>query len=247
MGSERRRRGCAAASGAILAVAMLELADCAMSAGVRTTSPASSAEESIVFVIDDDPLVRGALSSLFRSVGLRVEVFESATELLQHQLPDVPSCLVLDIRLPRLSGLDLQAELRASGVMIPIIFITAHGDIPMSVGAMKAGAIDFLPKPFRDQEMLDAVTGALGRDRKRRNEEKSNTDVHARFASLTPRQRQVMAWVTGGLLNKQIAAKIGISEMTVKIHRGQVMRKMGARSLADLVMIAERLGVRGHD
>jgi FixJ family two-component response regulator len=201
----------------------------------------------IVFVIDDDPLVRGALSSLFRSVGLRVEVFESATELLQHQLPDVPSCLVLDIRLPRLSGLDLQAELRASGVMIPIIFITAHGDIPMSVGAMKAGAIDFLPKPFRDQEMLDAVTGALGRDRKRRNEEKSNTDVHARFASLTPRQRQVMAWVTGGLLNKQIAAKIGISEMTVKIHRGQVMRKMGARSLADLVMIAERLGVRGHD
>jgi FixJ family two-component response regulator len=201
----------------------------------------------IVFVIDDDPLVRGALSSLFRSVGLRVEVFESATELLQHQLPDVPSCLVLDIRLPRLSGLDLQAELRASGVMIPIIFITAHGDIPMSVRAMKAGAIDFLPKPFRDQEMLDAVTGALGRDRKRRNEEKSNTDVHARFASLTPRQRQVMAWVTGGLLNKQIAAKIGISEMTVKIHRGQVMRKMGARSLADLVMIAERLGVRGHD
>jgi FixJ family two-component response regulator len=131
--------------------------------------------------------------------------------------------------------------------MIPIIFITARGDIPMSVGAMKAGAIDFLPKPFRDQEMLDAVTGALGRDRKRRNEEKSNTDVHARFASLTPRQRQVMAWVTGGLLNKQIAAKMGISEMTVKIHRGQVMRKMGARSLADLVMIAERLGVRGHD
>jgi FixJ family two-component response regulator len=245
MGSERRRRGCAAASGAILAVAIL--ADCAMRAGVRTTSPASSAEEPIVFVIDDDPRVRGALSSLFRSVGLRVEVFESATELLQYQLPDVPSCLVLDIRLPRLSGLDLQVELRASGVMIPIIFITAHGDIPMSVRAMKAGAIDFLPKPFRDQEMLDAVTGALGRDRKRRNEEKSNTDVHARFASLTPRQRQVMAWVTGGLLNKQIAAKIGISEMTVKIHRGQVMRKMGARSLADLVMIAERLGVRGHD
>ena len=214
---------------------------------MRTTSPASSAEELIVFVIDDDPVVRGALSSLFRSVGLRVEVFETATELLQHQLPDVPSCLVLDIRLPRLSGLDLQAELRASGIMIPIIFITGHGDIPMSVRAMKAGAIDFLPKPFRDQEMLDAVTGALERDRKRRNEEKSNTDVHARFATLTPRQRQVMALVTGGLMNKQVAAKIGISEMTVKLHRGQVMRKMGARSLADLVLIAERLGVRGHD
>jgi FixJ family two-component response regulator len=210
-------------------------------------SPAPSAEESIVFVIDDDPLVRGALSSLFRSVGLRVEVFESATELLQQQLPNVPSCLVLDIRLPRVSGLDLQAELRASGVMTPIIFITAHGDIPMSVKAMKAGAIDFLPKPFREQEMLDAVTGAIERDRKRLSEEKSNTDVHARFASLTPRQRQVMAWVTSGLLNKQIAAKMGISEMTVKIHRGQVMRKMAARSLADLVLIAENLGVRGRD
>ena len=214
---------------------------------MRTMSPAPSAEESIVFVIDDDPLVRGALSSLFRSVGLRVEVFESATELLQQQLPNVPSCLVLDIRLPRVSGLDLQAELRASGVMTPIIFITAHGDIPMSVKAMKAGAIDFLPKPFREQEMLDAVTGAIERDRKRLSEEKSNTDVHARFASLTPRQRQVMAWVTSGLLNKQIAAKMGISEMTVKIHRGQVMRKMAARSLADLVLIAENLGVRGRD
>ena len=214
---------------------------------MRTTSPPSSADDAIVFVIDDDPLVRGALSSLFRSIGLRVQVFESATELLPYQLPDAPSCLVVDIRLPRLSGLDLQAELRGLGVMIPIIFITAHGDVPMTVRAMKAGAVDFLTKPFRDQEMLDAVTAALARDRERRNDEKSNSDVRARFALLTPRQRQIMALVTNGLLNKQVAAKIGISEMTVKIHRGHVMRKMGAKSLADLVLIAERLGVRGQE
>jgi FixJ family two-component response regulator len=218
-----------------------------MRASVRTASPSSSADDPIVFVIDDDSLVRGALSSLFRSVGLRVEVFESATAMLEAQLPDVPSCLVLDIRLPRLSGLELQAELRASGVLIPIIFITAHGDIPMSVRAMKAGAIDFLTKPFRDQEMLDAVSGALERDRKRRNEEKSNSDVRALFASLTPRQRQIMGLVARGLMNKQIAAQVGISEMTVKIHRGHVMRKMRARSLADLVLIAERLGIRGQE
>ena len=199
-----------------------------------------------MFVIDDDPLVRGALSSLFRSIGLHVEVFESAIELLKARLPDVPSCLVLDIRLPRLSGLELQAELRASGVMIPIIFMTAHGDIPMSVRAMKAGAMDFLTKPFRDQEMLDAVAGALERDRNRRNQEKSNSDVRARFASLTPRQRQIMGLVADGLMNKQIAGQLGISEMTVKIHRGHVMRKMYARSLADLVLIAERLGIRGQ-
>jgi FixJ family two-component response regulator len=215
-----------------------------MKRGARNTTRTSSTDESVVIVVDDDQVVLGALSSLFRSVGLSVVTFESATELLQHQLPDVPSCLVLDIRLPRLSGLDLQAELRASGVMIPIIFITGHGDIPMSVRAMKAGAIDFLPKPFRDWEILDAVANALKRDRERRKEETSNSDVHARFASLTPRQRQVMSLVTGGLLNKQIAAEIGLAEMTVKIHRAHVMRKMGARSLADLVMIAERLGVR---
>ena len=227
--------------------ATLTAAFSAVRAGVRTTSPASSADDAIVFVIDDDPLVRGALSSLFRSIGLRVQVFESATELLPYRLPDVPSCLVVDIRLPRLSGLDLQAELRSLGVMIPIIFITAHGDVPMTVRAMKAGAVDFLTKPFRDQEMLDAVTAALERDRERRNDEKSNSDVRARFALLTPRQRQIMALVTDGLLNKQVAAKIGISEMTVKIHRGHVMRKMGAKSLADLVLIAERLGVRGQE
>ena len=218
-----------------------------MKKGVPNTTDNSSADESVVFVVDDDQVVLSALSSLFRSVGLSVVTFESAAELLQQRLPDVPSCLVLDIRLPRLSGLDLQAELRASGAMIPIIFITGHGDIPMSVRAMKAGAIDFLPKPFRDWEILDAVTDALKRDRERRKEEKSNSDVHTRFASLTPRQRQVMSLVTSGLLNKQIAAKIGLAEMTVKIHRAHVMRKMGARSLADLVMIAERLGVRGQN
>jgi FixJ family two-component response regulator len=218
-----------------------------MKRGARKTTRTSSTDESVVFVVDDDQVMLGALSSLFRSVGLSVVTFQSATELLQHQLPDVPSCLVLDIRLPRLSGLDLQAELRASGVMIPIIFITGHGDIPMSVRAMKAGAIDFLTKPFRDWEILDAVTDALKRDRERRKEEKSNSDIHTRFASLTPRQRQVMSLVTSGLLNKQIAAEIGLAEMTVKIHRAHVMRKMGARSLADLVMIAERLGVRGRN
>jgi FixJ family two-component response regulator len=218
-----------------------------MRAGAHTTSPPSSAEDAIVFVVDDDPLVRGALSSLFRSVGLRVEAFASATELLQSPLPGAPSCLVVDIRLPRLSGLDLQAELRSSGVMIPIVFITGHGDIPMSVKAMRAGAINFLTKPFRDQEMLDAVREALERDRRRLSEVKSNSDEQARFASLTPRQREIMALVTNGLMNKQIAAKIGIAEMTVKIHRGHVMRKMQTRSLAELVLIAQRLGIRGRE
>jgi FixJ family two-component response regulator len=212
----------------------------------NATSP-SQEDDPIVFVIDDDPDMRDALRGLFTMVGLRVEVFVSAIELLQRQLPSVPSCLVVDIRLPRLSGLDLQAELSRKGVAIPIIFMTGHGDIPMSVKAMKAGAIDFLTKPFRDQEMLDAVNGALERDRKRRNEEKSSADIHARFGSLTPRERQIMALVTGGLMNKQVAGKIGVSEMTVKIHRGSVMRKMQAKSYADLVLIAENLGIRGRE
>src|SRR6516225_8722245 len=197
-----------------------------MKEGERLTSPVSAAEEPIVFVIDDDPLVLGGLSSLFRSIGLRVEAFASATELLQHPL---------------------HAELNRLGIKIPIIFITGHGDVPMSVKAMKAGAIDFLTKPVREQEMLDAVTGALERDRKRRAEEKSNSDARARFALLTPRERQIMALVTGGLMNKQVAGKIGISERTVKIHRGNVMRKMRTKSLADLVMIAESLGIRGKE
>jgi FixJ family two-component response regulator len=213
----------------------------------RATPPVSASEEPIVVIIDDDPLTLSALSSLFRSVGLRVQAFPSATELLQHQLPAAPSCLVLDIRLPRLSGFDLQAELTRLGIKIPIIFITGHGDVPMSVQAMKAGAVDFLTKPFREQEILDAVSAALERDRKRRSEERSQLDVQARYGSLSPRERQIMALVTDGLMNKQVAAKIGISEMTVKIHRGHVMRKMGARSLADLVVIAERLGIRGQE
>jgi len=203
-------------------------------------------DEPIVFVIDDDPLTCGALTSLFRSVGLGVKAFASAIELLENPLPAVPSCLVLDVRLPRVSGFELQAELRRLGIEIPIIFITGHGDIPMSVRAMKSGAVDFLTKPFRDQEILDAVTGALGRDRKRRNQEKSNSDRRALFESLTPRERQVMSLVTAGLMNKQVAARIGLSEMTVRIHRGHVMRKMAAKSLADLVLIAENLGVRGE-
>jgi FixJ family two-component response regulator len=211
--------------------------------GVQTVS----ADDPMVFVIDDDPDMRAALGKLFRSVGLRVEVFASSTELMKHQLPPVPSCMVLDVRLHRSSGLDLQMELRQSGIKIPIVFITGYGDIHMSVQAMKAGAIDFLTKPFRDQEILDAVTSAIERDRQRRNEERSSSDARSRFDSLTPRERQVMALVTGGLMNKQIAGKMGISEMTVKIHRGSVMRKMRVKSLADLVLVAERLGVRGQE
>src|SRR5580658_934781 len=211
------------------------------------TSPASAAEESIVYVIDDDRLMRGALSTLFRSVELGVKTFSSATEFLQHALPAVPSCLILDIRMPRLSGLDLQAELGRLGINMPVIFITGHGDVPMSVRAMKAGAVDFLTKPFRDQEMVDAVTAALQQDRKRRSEEKSNSEVQARFASLTQRERQIMGFVTGGLMNKQVAARIGISERTVKIHRGNLMRKMQAKSLAELVVMAQIVGIRGQE
>jgi FixJ family two-component response regulator len=202
------------------------------------------AEDPIVFVIDDDPSMREALRSLFRSVGLQVEVFGSAPEFLQSKLPDVTSCLLLDIRLPRLSGLDFQAELIKAGIHIPIIFMTGHGDIPMSVQAMKAGAVDFLSKPFRDQDMLDAVARAIENDRKRRLDAKAISDVQARFASLTPREREVLALVAAGLMNKQIAVEIGIAEITVKIHRGHVMKKMGAKSLADLVRMAATLGIR---
>ncbi len=212
----------------------------------RVLSRVPASGEPIVFVIDDDPLTRGALSSLFRSVGLSVKTLASAPELLENPLPAVPSCLVLDVRLPRVSGFDLQAELGRLGIEIPIIFITGYGDVPMSVKAMKDGAVDFLTKPLRDQEILDAVTGALERDRRRRSDEKSKLDTRARFESLTPRERQVMSLVTAGLMNKQVAARIGISEMTVRIHRGHVTRKMGVKSLADLVLVAESLGVRGR-
>jgi FixJ family two-component response regulator len=204
----------------------------------------ASAEEPMVFVIDDDPSLRNALTNLFRSVGLPSQEFGSAPELLRSKLPEVPSCLVLDIRLPGPSGLDFQTELAKANIRIPIIFMTGHGDIPMSVRAMKAGAVDFLTKPFRDQEMLDAVAVAIERDRKRRESEKAVSDLRALFETLTAREREVMAFVTAGLMNKQIAGEMGVSEITVKIHRGHTMKKMGARSLADLVRMAESLGVR---
>jgi FixJ family two-component response regulator len=203
-----------------------------------------SRSEPIVFVVDDDPSMRVALTNLFRSMDLGVEVFGSAAELLQTKLPDVVSCLVLDIRLPGVSGLDFQTRLAEAGIHIPIVFMTGHGDIPMSVRAMKAGAIDFLIKPFRDQDMLDAVTSALERDRKKRDDEKAVSELRFLFESLTPREREVIALVTAGLMNKQIAAELDVSEITVKIHRGHVMRKMKARSLADLVRMAETLGIR---
>jgi FixJ family two-component response regulator len=207
------------------------------------TQPAPDSQ-SIVFVIDDDASLRNALSNLFRSVGLRAELFGSTPEFLQSKLPDVPSCLVLDIRLPGPSGLDFQAELAQANIHIPIIFITGHGDIPMTVRAMKAGAIDFLTKPFRDQDMLDAVAAAIERDRKRRADEKVIADLRTRLGSLTPREQEILALVASGLMNKQIAAEVGLAEITVKIHRGNIMKKMGARSLADLVRMAELLGVR---
>jgi FixJ family two-component response regulator len=204
-----------------------------------------SSKESIVYIVDDDPIVRGAISSLLMSVGQQVQLFESATDLLQSSLPAIPSCIVLDIRLPGLSGLDLQALLANVGLPIPIIFITGHGDIPMSVKAMKAGAIDFLTKPFRDQDLLDAVTGALERDRERRKDEEDARDLRAKYLTLTTREQQIMALVSDGLMNKQVASRLEISQFTAKIHRGRVMRKLGAKSLADLVVMAEALGVRG--
>jgi FixJ family two-component response regulator len=210
------------------------------------TSPRNiaSVEEPIVYVVDDDASVREALRNLFRSVGLRVEVFGSAPEFLQSKLPDVASCLILDIRLPRLSGLDFQLDLAKAGIHIPIIFMTGHGDIPMTVRAMKAGAVDFLTKPFRDQDMLDAVTTAIARDRNSRNEARALSDLHARLMTLTAREQEVLALVTTGLMNKQVAAEIGIAEITVKIHRGHIMKKMGAKSLADLVKMAQTLGIQ---
>jgi FixJ family two-component response regulator len=211
----------------------------------RPMSPRDLAktQDSIVFVIDDDEGMRRALANLFRSVGLEVEVFASASEMLQSKLPDVASCLVLDVRLPGLSGLDFQIELAKANIHIPIIFVTGHGDIPMSVRAMKGGAIDFLTKPFRDQDMLDSAMMAIERDRKRREAEKTISGLRAHFDTLTPREREVLALVAAGLMNKQIAAQIGIAEITVKIHRGHVMKKMGARSLADLIRMAEAIGI----
>jgi FixJ family two-component response regulator len=204
---------------------------------------AASAEQPLVFVVDDDAPTRQALARLFYSVQLRVEVFASAQEFLQSKRPDVPSCLVLDVRLPGLSGLDFQTELTNADIRIPIVFITGHGDIPMSVRAMKAGAVDFLLKPFRDQDLLDAVASAIQRDQARRDDEKMTSDVRMRFSSLTPREREIMALVASGLLSKQIAAQIDVSEITVKVHRSHLMKKMGARSVADLVRMATMLGM----
>jgi FixJ family two-component response regulator len=204
----------------------------------------ASAREPIVFVIDDDASMRRALTNLFQSVGLDVVAFGSAPEMLQSKLPDVASCLVLDIRLPGVSGLDFQTELAKANIHIPIIFMTGHGDIPMTVRAMKGGAVDFLTKPFRDQDMLDAVVTAIERDRKRREVGKIVANLQALFETLTPREREILALVASGLMNKQTAAEIGLAEITVKIHRGHIMKKMGARSLADLIRMAETLGIR---
>jgi len=203
--------------------------------------------EQLVFVVDDDESVRIALTYLFRSMKLDVRVFRSAAEFRQYELPNITSCLVLDIRLPGVNGLEFQDVLAKSGIHIPIVFMTGHGDIPMSVRAMKAGAIDFLPKPFRDQDMLDAVVRALDQDRKRRNGEKALSKLQHLFESLTPREREVMSLVTSGLMNKQIGHQLHVTEITVKIHRGHVMRKMEARSFADLVRMAETLGIKRSD
>jgi len=200
--------------------------------------------QEVVFVIDDDASMRSSLSSLFRSVGLKVEVFDSAADFLKVGRPDAASCLVLDVRLPGVSGLDFQAELAKANVRIPIVFITGHGDIPMTVKAMKAGAVEFLTKPFREQDLLDAVRLGLERDRARRAGEAILSELRGRFEALTSREQEVMAFVTSGLMNKQIAADLGVSEITVKVHRGNVMRKMAAKSLADLVRMADVLGIR---
>ncbi|MGY4480248.1 response regulator transcription factor [Bradyrhizobium sp. USDA 3364] len=215
-----------------------------MTGSSKSQRDPATAPEHVVFIIDDDVAMRETLGSLFRSVGLRVELFGSAREFAQIKMPDAASCLVLDIRLPGVSGLDFQAELAVAGIRVPIIFMTGHGDIPMSVQAMKAGAIDFLTKPFRDQDMLDAVVKALERDQKRRDSEIAVAEIRVRLGSLTAREREVMGFVVEGFMNKQVAAKLGVSEITVKVHRVNMMRKMKARSVIDLVGMADSLGIR---
>jgi FixJ family two-component response regulator len=204
-----------------------------------------AAPSPFVAIVDDDPGVRDALDNLFRSVGMATRLFGNAAEMLHAELPQSAGCLILDIRLPGLSGLDFQAQLARHGIDLPVVFMTGHGDIPMTVRAMKAGAVDFLSKPFRDQDMLDAVTTAIERDRLRRVERAAAAGLRAEYERLTPREREVMGHVVAGLMNKQVAGLIGLSEITVKIHRGNVMRKMGVRTLADLVRKAEALGISG--
>lgn len=206
-----------------------------------------SAGSTIVYVVDDDDSIRTALSMLFRSVGQRVELFASTQEFLNFERPNVPSCLILDVRLKGQSGLALQEQIVGADVELPIIFITAHGDIAMSVKAMKNGAFDFLAKPFRDQDMLDAIQSALLRDEAMRKSHSRTADIRRRYETLTPREQEVMKYVVCGLLNKQIAAEMGLSEITVKIHRGQAMRKMEARSLPELVLNANALGLHPRE
>jgi FixJ family two-component response regulator len=198
----------------------------------------------VVFVIDDDASVRGAIGSLIRSIGLRAEVFASVSEFLAHKRSATRSCLILDVRLPGVSGLEFQSELAKANAEIPIIFISGHGDIPMTVKAMKAGAVEFLTKPFRDQDLLDAIQVALEHARVKEEKDSAVSDLKRNFSTLTPREQEVMARVTGGLLNKQVAAEIGVTEITVKVHRGNVMRKMAAKSFADLVRMADLLSIR---
>ena len=206
--------------------------------------PAAEVSKGVVFVVDDDASVRRGLGSLFRSAGLNVEVFASAAEMEQSPRSESANCLVLDVRLPTLNGLELQEHLARSNRQIPIIFITGHADVPMTIRAMKGGAIDFFTKPVDGRAILGAVSAAIDRDRKRRESENAGETLRASFETLTPREQEVMAWVTGGLLNKQVAAEIGVTEITVKVHRGKVTRKMGAKSLADLVKMADLLGIR---
>lgn len=215
-----------------------------MSAESQSTSSGSrTRKDPMVYVVDDDEAMRLAVRDLLRSVGLRVEIFESSHDFLAFPKLDVPSCLILDIRLRGESGLTFQEQIANNDVRIPIVFMTGHGDIAMTVKAMKAGAVDFLAKPFRDQDMLDAVANALARDGERLAAEQSNATLRAAYQSLTPREREVMTFVVAGMMNKQIAAEMNVSEITVKIHRGQVMRKMTARSVAELVRMSETLGV----